>query len=433
MMRKRNSMLMRRGARSMPSALGLAGVVLALSLAAAPVAQAGIIDRTEVTLGRLSEGCDRIVVGQVAAVAALPGGLGRSVTLQVEETVKGPESERLHLAGAADGPAYTLGSRVLVFLHLPRTVADRSLVSSLPAGALVGPATVWGRVLLDAQNAQEIIHAVRGRLPSLDSGDASDLRQTLLIEMASWVKRVAADAVFDLLAAGDWPGLGATPREVSLLDQALTACAERGVDEFAAACAVLERSGARDLTNRVTDLAWDLATRRPDLSARVSRCAGAALRTLDAAAASERLASLLGNMPGSPVSARAAAARLLGEVGGSAATDALAGLCGDSTPRDLRRAAVSGLARAAARDPRAVNVLLEALLRGSCRERDLAAAALCAAGSKRATGALRFAAGALDDDPRVRRLVRRLLSRPELARRILSRSGAGADLEGCGN
>lgn len=426
-------MLMRRSARSLPSALGSTGVVLALLLVAAPAAQAGIIDRTQVTLGRLSDGCDRIVVGQVVAVAALPGGQGRSVTLLVEETVKGPESEGLQLAGPADGPAYTLGSRVLVFLHRPRSAADRSLVSSLSDGALVGPASGWGRVLLDSQNAEEIIQAVRGRLPRLDSGDASDLRQALLIEMASCVKRVAADASFDLLSSADLSGIGATPREVGLLDQALTACAERGVDEFAAACAVVERSGARDLTSRVVDLAWDLAARRPNLSARVSRCAGAALRTLDADAASERLASLAGNLARSPVSARAVAVRLLGEVGGSAATDALAGLCGDSTPRDLRRAAISGLARAAARDPRAVNVLLEALLRGSCRERDLAAAALCAAGSERATGALRFAAGAIDDDPAVRRLVRRLLSRPELARRILSRSVAGADGEGCGN
>lgn len=426
-------MLMRRSARSLPSAFGIGGVVLAASLAAAPAAQAGIIDRSEVTLGRLSDGCDRIVVGQVVAVAALPGGQGRSVTLQVEETVKGPESKRLQFAGVADGPAYTLGGRVLVFLHLPRSQADRSLVSSLSDGALLGPATGWGRVLLDAQNAEEIVHAVRGRLPSLDSGDASDLRQSLLTEMASWDERVAADAVFDLLSGGDLSSIGATPREVGLLDQALTACAERGVDAFAAACAVVERSGARVLTGRVTDLAWDLATRRPDLSARVSRCAGAALRTLDADAASERLASLVGNLARSPVSARATAARFLGEVGGSAATDALAGLCGDSTPRDVRRAAISGLARAAARDPRAVNVLLEALLRGSCRERDLAAAALCVAGGERATGALRFAAGAIDDDPRVRRLVHRLLSRPELARRILSRSLEGADGEGCGN
>lgn len=425
-------MEMRRGTRRLPQALGGAAALVALSLAAVP-AEAGIIDRAEVTLGRLTDGCDRIVVGQVVSVEALPQEQGRSVTLRVDETIKGPEFQQLQFAGVADGPAYTLNSRVLVFLHIPRSSGDQSLVSSLSAGALVGPSSSWGRVVLEAGCGDEIAQAVRSRLPRLNSGDASGLRQALLTEMASQVTRVAEDAALDLLAGGDLSGIGRTPREVGLLDQALTACAERGSDEFAAACAVVERSGARELSTRVADLAWGLASTRPEVSARVSRCAGAALRRLDPDAASERLSSLLDNLAGSRTSARVVAAQLLGEVGGSSATDALAGLCGDSTPRDLRRAAVVGLARAAKRDPRAVSVLLESLLRGSCRERDLAAAALCAADSVRATGALRFAAGAIDDDPRVRQLVRSLLSRPELARRILARHADTADLEGCGN
>ncbi len=419
--RRPRSRLAWRTALATLAILGLAAVV------AGTAARADIIDRSKVTLGHLIDGSDAAVVGRVVDVAPLDDGAGRLVKLAIDEVVKtgpGLASEVILVAAPKDGPGYTLGQRILIFLRVPRTTGEKALIAKgAGAKALLGPDNEFGSIVLDSASADAIVEAARGRIPTL-TGSGDDLRKRLLDEMGSPVDRVAEDASHDLHAFRDLTEVGKRADETARLHEAIARSAALGPDSFRRACDIAGRSGASATAETITAAALDLAESHPDEVATITDAAGKALRELDPAAAAEALGSAIGDgkervHDEGLAARRVAATRLLGECGGEAARRILTEACAAGAQPEVRRAAIAGLARSCGDDDQAVDALLQTLLEAPCpKDRRTAAAALCSADSERATGALRFAAGALAEG-NLKRFVNDLLVRPELARREL--------------
>lgn len=170
----------RRSAHALRTLPALALGALLAVLAGAPLAEASLVAREEVSLGRLVDASDLIVQAEVSASAP-------SLELQVLSVLKGQAGSSLTLP-ASRFVTLRPGQRALFFLRRD------------PAGGYRPLVTEYQRILLhDAAQAAEFAAAVGTRLISL-GGASADLPRALFAQLSAGHGRLREDAAWDLLA-----------------------------------------------------------------------------------------------------------------------------------------------------------------------------------------------------------------------------------------
>ncbi len=285
-------------------------VVVAGSLVAAP-AFAETVAREQVTLGRLVDSSNRVVL---AKVSAAPAG---KVHLEVEEAVKGAKTPF-----DASTPA-------------DRTCCNEAKVKEGDRGLFfVSPSGDFHFVAAASdEDAKALVAATRTRLVTV--GGAKDgLRKDLIAQLASSCRRVREDAAFDLSASKDLVTDAASRTAVA---NALAAAVKAGESPT-----VLLGLAARTPSPAILDAAMQAALVAKDDA--TFDAAAKAVRAVEDGAVTvtpRLLEALQDGMRGGEQAATAA--RFLGRLGGEGVVPALAKAL-SSDRAELRRGAIDGLA-----------------------------------------------------------------------------------------
>lgn len=158
----------------------LALFALALLLLLPASAGASLANRPGVTLGRLSDDSDSVIVG---VVTSSRGG----VELRTQTILKGSVGARVSIT-ASPYVSWRVGQRVLVFLRHESRLRFRPIVSE------------YQRVLISSPTHEgELVLAVRSRLPAV-GGPPSQFVAPLFAQLSSASARIREDAAWDLLA-----------------------------------------------------------------------------------------------------------------------------------------------------------------------------------------------------------------------------------------
>ena len=349
--------------------------LLLLTVFACAATQGGVVDRTQVTLGALSDSAHAVAQVRVQAVEAA------RVQLDVEGALKGASllGARLWLPRGQRPLSWAVGERWLVFLsHDGR--GWRPLGSD------------WQRI---PDGGPAYAEAVRSRLPRLD-GPAGALQDALFVQLGAPEARIATDAAYDLLGFQRLQLTGAQ------LDRLRLALDRRPAPELFRLCARIgDPALAASVLRAARQVGADDAALQP---------AAEALRAVDPNA----MQSLAGDLAG-PEAGAVRALSLLGEMGQGAHAHLQGGLGDARAP--VRAAAIRALARSAEPVTQAqANALLQLVRRGEPDEQRLALAALARVGP----AALLKAVAREHPDLGLRALAEQLRRDPsELPRRIL--------------
>jgi hypothetical protein len=327
------------------------------------------IAREQVTLGKLADASDRIVL---ARVAPAPAG---KVRLEIDEAVKGPKGQ-LDVAADAD-----------------RTCCGETHVKAGDRGLFFVSGGRFHFVpVASDDDARALVSAARSRIPTL-GGQTDGLRKDLLNQLGSAVKRVREDAAFDLAAMPD----------LAVDDAARTAFARAlgTAVEAHESCVTLLGLATRAPSEAVVGPAVRAGVYAADQA--TLEAAARAVRAVEggAARAGAQLVELLGG------ELAPQAARLLGRIGGEGVAKPLAGLL-ESTDAQVRRAAIDGLAHAGSADAAAALAKVAQAPR-SLEEGRLALAGLALSPEG---GKLLAKAAAENPDASLRRLAARLAKNP---------------------
>jgi hypothetical protein len=341
--------------------------------------EASQVDRAAVTLGRLADTADVIVVGRVEGVDEV------QVRLVVEEEIKGRVGESCVVPAGPLG--FVVGQRVALFLNRDRE------------GGLAAPRTPWVRLLLsehDPAHTRALLDALRGRLPRV-GGDPKVARRALFSQLEAKHTRLREDASLDLVAYRE---LSATPKELDHLARALASHATPALLLLA------ERLRARRLLEPV------LATARAAKGEAMRLAAARALAAIDRVAG---LAALGQDLESSSAATASSALACLACLPGAEVEGILAQHLSDRRA-EVRLAAIRGLAARGKVEEPTLEAVEARVWQSAGRERRLAMAALAQLRAGRALARI----GAEHGEEAIRRLALELRRDPVRApRRIL--------------
>ncbi|MDC3379026.1 hypothetical protein OAX78_01930 [Planctomycetota bacterium] len=304
-------------------------------------AGASQVDRSQVTLSRLTDASDLIVVADVTAT-------GDPVRLSVHTALRGSSASEFDVP--AGEVTWRAGDRVLAFLSLDASGAARMPHTS---ACVV--------VLPNAATAAALTRAVQERLPRL-GGDPAVLRASQFDALTSPLARLREDAAYELLAYAD---LNPTAAEVAAL--------VRGV-ELHPSVPAAELAGRLRRSEALIAL---LQAGRNATDPILREVVGHALGKIDAVASVDALTRDLA--ASTPTATAAGAVELIGIAGGLDAQRSLGLALRDARPM-VREAALRALATSPSAKSAAPS-LEQVAQTGSPNERRLALAALARAGA----------------------------------------------------